>query len=124
MFPLFAFLALISSAFSAELESIGSIPASALDSLGDTAGSYGSGACYDRKAGILYLTTDRGPGDGTIDYAPRLYALPLPKDSVNVNEPSSARPYKDVSGQPFTGLIPDSSDPEPRMKDGRRCLDP
>jgi len=32
--------------------------------------------------------------------------------------------YKDPDGKPFTGLIPDSSDPEPRMKDGRRCLDP
>jgi len=128
MLPVFLPLLLIPLAGSAQLESVRSIPSSTLDSLGETAGGYGSAAAYDAKAGILYLTSDRGPGDGTIDYAPRLYALPLPKDSVNVivnvNEPSSARPYKDVSGQPFTGLIPDSSDPEPRMKDGRRCLDP
>jgi len=121
-------LALSFSAFSADLESVSSIPASTLDSLGETAGGYGSAAAYDAKAGILYFTSDRGPGDGKIDYAPRLYALPLPKDSVNVNlnlnEPSSARLYKDPDGKPFTGLIPDSSDPEPRMKDGRRCLDP
>ena len=131
-------LALSFSALAAELESLNSIPSSTLDSMGDTAGSYGSGASYDRKAGILYLTTDRGPGDGKIDFSPRLYALPLEsssgnlntKDSLNFNlnlkltEPGTARLYKDVDGKPFTGLIPNSSDPEPRMKDGRRCLDP
>ena len=138
MFPFFAFLVLISSALGAELESVTSIPATTLDSLGETAGGYGSAAAYDRKAGILYLTTDRGPGDGKIDFAPRLYGLPLEsssgnsntKGSLNLNlnlklsQPGTARLYKDVDGKPFTGLIPDSSDPEPRMKDGRRCLDP
>ncbi len=141
MFPLFGFLVLASTAFGADLESVSSIPASALDSLGDTAGSYGSGACYDRKAGILYLTTDRGPGDGAIDFSPRLYALPLPKESASKSElnlkfksdesgppgtsgPTQTHLYKDPDGKPFSGLIPDSVDPEPRMKDGRRCLDP
>ncbi len=135
MFPILLFFALTISALGADLESVGSIPSSTLDSLGDTAGGYGSGSAYDPKAGLLYLTSDRGPGDGTIDYSPRLFAIPLPQDSsskdflnfnfnLNSTEPSSARLYKDVSGQPFTGLIPDSSDPEPRMKDGRRCLDP
>ena len=126
---IFLLLALaIAPALGADLESVGSIPSSTLDSLGDTAGSYGSGSAYDAKAGILYLTSDRGPGDGTIDYSPRLFTIPMPQDSVkvivNVSEPSSARLYKDVSGQPFTGLLPDSPDAEPRMKDGRRCLDP
>ena len=125
---IFLLLALTFSAFGADLESVGCIPSSTLDSLGDTAGSYGSGSAYDTKAGILYLTSDRGPGDGTIDYSPRLFAIHMPQDSVkvivNVSEPSSARLYKDVSGQPFTGLLPDSPDAEPRMKDGRRCLDP
>ena len=128
MAAIFLLLALTFSVFGADLESVGSIPSSTLDSLGDTAGSYGSGSAYDAKAGILYLTSDRGPGDGTIDYSPRLFAMPMPQDSVkvivNVSEPSSARLYKDVSGQPFTGLLPDSPDAEPRMKDGRRCLDP
>lgn len=128
MAAIFLLLALTFSVFGADLESVGSIPSSTLDSLGDTAGSYGSGSAYDAKAGILYLTSDRGPGDGTIDYSPRLFAMTMPQDSVkvivNVSEPSSARLYKDVSGQPFTGLLPDSPDAEPRMKDGRRCLDP
>ena len=124
-----------------KLESVNSIPSSTLDSMGDTAGSYGSGASYDRKAGILYLTTDRGPGDGKIDFSPRLYAIPLPKESASKSElnlkfksdesdppgmpaPTQTHLYKDPDGKPFTGFIPDSSDPEPRMKDGRRCLDP
>ena len=170
MAAIFLLLALTFSVFGADLESVGSIPSSTLDSLGDTAGGYGSGSAYDAKAGLLYLTSHRGPGDGTIDYSPRLFAISLPNASVNVNEPSSAAPtsvgtqapasnpapepsrseaqplragaevnfnlnlnstepssarlYKDVSGQPFTGLLPDSPDAEPRMKDGRRCLDP
>ena len=138
MLSIFLLLLLASFAEAAELESVGSVPASTLDSLGETAGGYGSAAAYDRKAGILYLTTDRGPGDGKIDFAPRLYALPLEssygnsntKGSLNFNlnlkltEPGTARLYKDPDGKPFTGLIPDSVDPEPRMKDGRRCLDP
>ena len=133
---IFLLLALaIAPALGADLESVNSIPANTLDSLGETAGGYGSGSAYDPKAGLLYLTSDRGPGDGTIDYSPRLFAIPLPQDSsskdflnfnfnLNSTEPSSARLYKDVSGQPFTGLLPDSPDAEPRMKDGRRCLDP
>lgn len=111
-----------------KLESLSSIPSSTLDSLGDTAGSFGSGSSYDPKAGILYLTTDRGPGDGAVDFSPRLYSIPLPTDEKNIASaiPShlSAHLYKDPDGKPFTGLIPNSSDPEPRMKDGRRCLDP
>ena len=138
MLSIFLLLLLASFAEAAELESVGSVPASTLDSLGETAGGYGSAAAYDRKGATLYLTTDRGPGDGKIDFSPRLYALPLEsssgnsntKDSLNFNlnlkltQPGTARLYKDPDGKPFTGLIPDSSDPEPRMKDGRRCLDP
>jgi len=135
MFPICLFLVLTVYALGADLESVGSIPSSTLDSLGETAGGYGSGSAYDPKAGLLYLTSDRGPGDGTIDYSPRLFAIPLPQDSsskdflnfnfnLNSTEPSSARLYKDPDGQPFTGLLPDSPDAEPRMKDGRRCLDP
>ena len=74
---IFLLLALTFSAFGADLESVGSVPSSTLDSLGETAGGYGSGSAYDAKAGILYLTSDRGPGDGTIDYSPRLYAVQI-----------------------------------------------
>jgi len=111
-----------------KLESVSSIPSSTPDSLNDTAGSFGSGAAYDPDSKTLYLTTDRGPGDGAVDFSPRLYSIPLPTDEKNIASaiPShlSAHLYKDPDGKPFTGLIPNSSDPEPRMKDGRRCLDP
>ena len=111
-----------------KLESVSSIPSSAPDSLNDTAGSFGSGAAYDPDSKTLYLTTDRGPGDGAVVFSPRLYVIPIPPDEKNLTSviPShlSAHLYKDTDGKPFTGLIPDSSDPEPRMKDGRRCLDP
>ena len=111
-----------------KLESVSSIPSSTPDSLNDTAGSFGSGAAYDPDSKTLYLTTDRGPGDGAVVFSPRLYVIPIPPDEKNLTSviPShlSAHLYKDTDGKPFTGLIPDSSDPEPRMKDGRRCLDP
>ncbi len=111
-----------------KLESLSSIPSATLDSLNDTAGSFGSGATYDPNPKTLYLTTDRGPGDGNIDFSPRLYSIPLQSDEKNIasaiQSHLSACTYKDPDSKPFTGLIPDSSDPEPRMKDGRRCLDP
>ena len=111
-----------------KLESLSSIPSSTLDSFNDTAGSFGSGATYDPNPKTLYLTTDRGPGDGAVDFSPRLYSIPLQADEKSIASaiPShlSAHLYKDPDGKSFTGLIPNSSDPEPRMKDGRRCLDP
>ncbi|NCZ53476.1 MAG: esterase-like activity of phytase family protein, partial [Verrucomicrobia bacterium] len=89
---------------------------------------FGSGTAYDPNSKTLYLTTDRGPGDGNIDFSPRFYSIPLQPDEKNIasaiQSHLSAHLYKDSDGKPFTGLIPDSSDPEPRMKDGRRCLDP
>ena len=111
-----------------KLESVSSIPSSDLDSLNDTAGSFGSGAAYDPDSKTLYLTTDRGPGDGAVVFSPRLYVIPIPPDEKNltsaIQSHLTAHTYKDPDGKPFIGLIPDSSDPEPRMKDGRRCLDP
>jgi len=130
MHPLFLLILLLTSTLFAQpkLESLSSISSATLDSLNDTAGSFGSGATYDPNTKTLYLTTDRGPGDGNIDFSPRLYSIPLPPNEKNIASaiPShlSAHLYKDPDGKPFTGLIPDSSDPEPRMKDGRRCLDP
>ena len=126
---LFLILLLTSNLFAQpKLESLSSILSATLDSLNETAGSFGSGATYDSNTKTLYLTTDRGPGDGNIDFSPRLYSIPLPPDEKNIasaiQSHLSAHLYKDSDGKPFTGLIPDSSDPEPRMKDGRRCLDP
>ena len=109
MAAIFLLLALTFSVFGADLESVGSIPSSTLDSLGDTAGGYGSGSAYDAKAGILYLTSDRGPGDGTIDYSPRLFAISLPNASVNVNEPSSAAPTSVGTQAPASNPAPEPS---------------
>ena len=130
MRPILLLLLLLTSNLFAtpKLESLSSIPSSTLDSLNDTAGSFGSGATYDPNTKTLYLSTDRGPGDGNFDFSPRFYSIPLQPDEKNIasaiQSHLSAHLYKDSDGKPFTGLIPDSSDPEPRMKDGRRCLDP
>jgi len=130
MHPLFLLILLLTSTLLAQpkLEKLSSIPSATLDSLNDTAGSFGSGATYDPSTKTLYLTTDRGPNDGNIDFSPRLYSIPLTPDEKNIapaiQSHLSTHLYKDSDGKPFTGLIPDTSDPEPRMKDGRRCLDP
>jgi hypothetical protein len=111
-----------------KLEKLSSIPSSTVDSLNDTAGSFGSGAAYDPNSKTLYLTTDRGPGDGAVDFAPRLYAIPFPPNEQNpaqtIQSHLSAHLYKDTDGKPFSGLHPDKIDPEPCRQDGRRCLDP
>ena len=111
-----------------KLEKLSSIPSSTLDSLNDTAGSFGSGAAYDPNSKTLYLTTDRGPGDGAVDFAPRLYAIPFPPNEQNpaqtIQSHLAVHLYKDTDGKPFSGLTPDKIDPEPCRQDGRRCLDP
>ena len=72
MRPLFLLILLVTSTLFAQpqLESLSSIPSATLDSLNDTAGSFGSGAAYDPDSKTLYLTTDRGPGDGNSDGVP------------------------------------------------------
>jgi hypothetical protein len=111
-----------------KLEKLSSIPSSTVDSLNDTAGSFGSGAAYDPNSKTLYLTTDRGPGDGAVDFAPRLYAIPFPPNEQNpaqtIQSHLTPTLYKDTDGKPFSGLHPDKIDPEPCRQDGRRCLDP
>ena len=72
-----------------KLESVSSIPSSTPDSLNDTAGSFGSGAAYDPDSKTLYLTTDRGPGDGAVVFSPRLYAIPIPPYEKNFTSPSN-----------------------------------
>ena len=78
---LLLFIAVTIPAFATpKLESVSSIPSSDLDSLNDTAGSFGSGAAYYPDSKTLYLTTDRCPGDGAVVFSPRLYAIPIPPD--------------------------------------------
>ncbi len=116
----------MASAHEARFVAFGEIRPDTRDHEDETVGAIGSGAAFDAAGGTFLFVSDRGPGDGKIDYRPRF-------DSVRVSESkgrltfqiSSTTLFRDADGRPMTGLIPDAMDADfPRMRDGRRCIDP
>jgi len=104
----------------------GELPSDTRDASGTTIGGIGSGMVYDRKNDLFYATTDRGAGDGTLPYSPRIAVLKIRRTGDKL-EPQLLKTIvlRDQSGRPMTGLIPnDPTASTPRMKDGRTCLDP
>ncbi|MDB6172181.1 MAG: motif putative anchor domain protein [Chthoniobacteraceae bacterium] len=106
----------------------GVIPANTLDLEGETVGGIGSGITYDAKEDVYLAVSDRGAGDGTIDYMPRF-------DTMKVTVSSEVTPtlnagilkttlLRTTSGKPMCGLIPDARNTAtPQMHDGRHCID-
>lgn len=110
----------------AVIEATGELPADTRDAGGDTVGGIGSGIVYDAKNDVFLTISDRGPGDGTLPYRPRIAVLKLPQEG-NTLRPELVETIllKDEKGRAMTGLIPDDPDAElPVMKDGRTCIDP
>lgn len=116
----------VAPAHEARFAAFGEIPADRRDREDETLGAIGSGAAFDPAGGEFLFISDRGPGDGKMDYRPRF-------DSVRVSESqgrlsfqiSSTTLLRDADGKAMTGLIPDVRDADfPRMRDGRRCIDP
>ncbi len=110
----------------AVVEAKGELPADLRDRHGDTVGGIGSGIVYDEKNDVYLCISDRGPGDGTLPYTPRIAVLKIPENGDRL-EPALVDTIllADEAGRPMTGLIPDDSGAEtPRMKDGRTCIDP
>src|SRR5690242_5100955 len=92
----------------------GSIAADATDKNGETIGGIGSGLAYDAKENVLFAISDRGPGDGTIDYCPRFDVLRLSqsadtKSKLNLDLLHTVLLH-DRDGKEMTGLAPDVSD--------------
>jgi len=52
------------------------------DFAGNRLGGFGSDLVYDKATNLYYGLTDRGPGGGTIDYAPRIQAFKLGTDGT------------------------------------------
>jgi hypothetical protein len=71
--------------------------------------SFGSDMVYDASRRVFYGVTDRGPGGGTIDWAPRIEAFKI--DTAANGAISNFRvvdtiEFKQAGGQVFSGLNP------------------
>lgn len=110
----------------AVIEASGELAADTRDEHGDTIGGIGSGLIYNAKDDTFLAVSDRGPGDGTLPYRPRVVVLKIPQHGDRL-EPRVVKSIilRDEQGRDMTGLIPDDPDSTvPRMKDGRTCIDP
>jgi len=113
----------------AHLIAQGKIQPDAIDRSNETIGGIGSGLAYDSRDDVVFALSDRGPGDGTIDYCPRFDVLRLTQSSENRSklniELLKTVLLRDREGKNMTGLIPEVSDkPLPQLRDGRICIDP
>lgn len=120
------FVAVFVQAQSAKVVAYGELPADARDVRGDTIGGIGSGIAYDRKTGLYFCVSDRGPGDGTLPYSPRIVSLQITQEGekLRVNLVKSTL-LRDKAGNPMTGLIPTAQGAKhPEMEDGRTSIDP
>jgi hypothetical protein len=108
------------------VEAFGELPATFRDAQGDTIGGIGSAIVHDAATDRYLMVTDRGPGDGSLPYRPRLVWLKISRDGRTLRpEVIETILLKDAEGRPMTGLTPDEAESEiPRMKDGRTCIDP
>ncbi|KTT74068.1 hypothetical protein NS334_05725 [Sphingomonas endophytica] len=72
-------------------------------------GGFGSDLSYDAGTGTFWSTTDRGPGGGVLDYAPRLqgFTLDIDRNSGKINGFTLTHTvlYRD-GNQTFNGLNP------------------
>ena len=72
--------------------------------------SFGSDLIYDAATNLYYGITDRGPGGGLVDFAPRVHAFSLSFDPVT-HAPTgftlqSTTIFRDETGSVFSGFNP------------------
>lgn len=107
----------------------GSIDSASRDGEGETIGGIGSGLTYDPKEQLYFAVSDRGPGDGTIDYRPRFDVLRLvqsPDNKAKLKiEVLETVLLRDRDGKAMSGLVPEvPGGVVPQLRDGRHCIDP
>lgn len=109
----------------ARLVATGRIAAEARDAEGETIGGIGS-AVEVPPSGEIVMLSDRGAGDGTIDYRPRLQVFTMTRNGSKLDlQLVRTVVLRDSEGRAFTGLFPDLPATEPPQRaDGRMCLDP
>ena len=103
----------------------GRIAADACDAEGETIGGIGS-AIEVMPSGEIAMLSDRGAGDGTIDYRPRLQFFTMTRSGSKLDlQLARTLVLRDSNGRAFTGLFPDVLAAEPPQRiDGRMCHDP
>lgn len=72
--------------------------------------SFGSDLDYDFGTGLFYGISDRGPGGGTIDWAPRVEAFSLNvggSGAISNFQLQQTTVFKQKNGQVYSGLFPD-----------------
>jgi hypothetical protein len=121
-----ALLPLLDLSASPVIEASGELSATIRDANGDTVGGIGSGIIYDAKTDEFLCLSDRGPGDGTLPYRPRIAVIKISQEGETLlPELVKTIIFKDEQGRDMTGLLPDNPDSDlPMMKDGRTCIDP
>lgn len=126
IFALFVLWGSVAMAQSAKFVASGEVPPDQRDREGETIGAIGSAAAYDAKADTFFFATDRGPGDGTVDFRPRVQEARVKVSGRRLElEFVSTILLRDPSGRFLTGLTPDSHEQDhPQMRDGRWCIDP
>ncbi|MBC7521517.1 MAG: esterase-like activity of phytase family protein [Sandarakinorhabdus sp.] len=87
-----------------DLAAIGSTP-------NDNRLSFGSDMFYSQREQTFYGISDRGPGGGTIDFAPRIEAFKLAVNSAsgaisNFNL-TATKVFRQANGSVYSGLFPD-----------------
>lgn len=120
------FIPIFSSLASVVIEADGELAADTRDAGGDTLGGIGSGVVHDAAHDVYLMISDRGPGDGTMPYRPRIAVLRIAQEGKTlVPKVEETILLKDEKGRAMTGLIPDNPGADvPMMADGRACIDP
>ena len=110
---------------SAHLLAAGRIAADLRDTEGETIGGIGS-AIELLPSGEIVMLSDRGAGDGMIDYRPRLHYFTMTRNGSKLGlQLVRTVILRDSEDRAFTGLFPDLPSAEPpQRRDGRMCLDP
>ena len=109
---------------SAEITAAGSIPPDALDQAGESIGGIGSAMAL--VPGGLLMLSDRGAGDGSIDYRPRVQRFHLQADGGSLDfKLRETIILRDGDGRSYSGALPDNKTALPPQRlEGRHCLDP
>jgi hypothetical protein len=108
-----------------QLLAAGRITSDLRDVEGETIGGIGS-AIEILPSGEIVMLSDRGAGDGTIDYRPRLQFFAMTRNGPKLDlQLVRTVLLRDSNDRAFTGLFPDLPATEPpQREDGRMCLDP
>ena len=73
--------------------------------------SFGSDLIYDAGTGTYYGISDRGPGGGTIDFAPRIEAFKVDIDkatgAIANFDLKATKVFRQADGTRYSGLFPD-----------------